>query len=142
MSRSGYYRHIKKSEKNSIPPDFHLISRVKQIHKQSRQKYGTRRMSEQLRAEGYNVGRYKARNLMKKAGVSYTYKKKFKGTTDSNHNLPVAKNLLDRKFKIDQPNTAWCSDISYLWTNEAGYTWPLSLIYILAKPSVRLSTSV
>jgi transposase InsO family protein len=75
-------------------------------------------MSAPLRAEGYNIGRYKARNLMRKAGVSYTYKKKFKPTTDSNHNLPLAQNLWNRKFNVDQPNTTWCADISYLWTNE------------------------
>ena len=75
-------------------------------------------MSAPLGAEGYNIGRYKARNLMRKAGVSYTYKKKFKPTTDSNHNLPLAQNLWNRKFNVDPPNTTWCADISYLWTNE------------------------
>ena len=118
VSRSGYYKSIRAENTKTISPDFHLISKVKQIHKQSRRKYGARRMSAQLRAEGYNIGRYKARNLMRKAGVSYTYKKKFKRTTDNNHNLLVAKNLLNRKFNVDQPNTAWCADISYLWTNE------------------------
>lgn len=135
VSRSGYYRHIKKSEKNTIPPDFHLISKVKQIHKQSRQKYGARRMSEQLRAEGHDVGIYKARSLMKKAGVSYTYKKKFKRTTDSNHNLPVAGNLLERQFNVDQPNTVWCTDISYLWTNE-GWLYLAVVIDLYSRKAV------
>ena len=53
------------------------------IHKQSRRKYGTRRMSEQLRAEGYDVGCYKARNLMKKAGVGYL-------TKENSRRLPTA----------------------------------------------------
>jgi putative transposase len=75
-------------------------------------------MSEQLRAQGNNISRHKARNLMKKAGVSHTYKKKFKRTTDSNHNLPVARNLLDYKFDVDKPNIIWCSGTTYLWTNE------------------------
>ena len=51
---------------------------------------------------------------MKKAGVKIKYRKKFKKTTDSNHKLPVAPNLLDRKFAVDRPNTVWCSDISVL----------------------------
>ncbi len=117
MSRSGYYRY-RVNNPNGISPDFHLISRVKQIHKRSRRKYGSRRMSKQLRAEGYDIGRYKARNLMKKAGVSFSYKKKFKRTTDSSHSLPIAQNLLNRRFSVGKPNTVWCSDISYLWTNE------------------------
>jgi putative transposase len=118
VSRSGYYRHIRESNPNKISADFHLISRVKQIHKRSRHKYGSRRMSKQLRAEGYDIGRYRARNLMKKAGVCFSYKKKFKRTTDSSHSMPVAKNLLNRRFDVEKPNTVWCSDISYLWTNE------------------------
>jgi putative transposase len=53
-----------------------------------------------------------------KACVSVTNKKKFKRITDSKHNLPIAKNLLDRKFDVEKPNTVWCSDIAYLGTNE------------------------
>ncbi len=106
VSRSGYYRHDPKK----IQPDFHLISKVREIHIQAKKKYGSRRMSEQLQAEGHDVGRYRARNLMKKAGVSVTYKKKFKRTTDSKHNLPIAKNLLDRRFDVEKPNTVWCSE--------------------------------
>ncbi len=52
------------------------------------------------------------------ASVSVKYKKKFKRTTDSKHNLPVAKNILNRQFDVKRPNSVWWSDISYLWTNE------------------------
>ena len=134
VSRSGYYKSISAENTKTIWPDFHLISKVKQIHKQSRRKQGARRMSAQLGAEGYNIGRYKARNLMRKAGVSYTYKKKFKPTTDSNHNLPLAQNLLNRKFNVDQPNTTWCADISYLWTNE-GWLYLALVIDLVFSPS-------
>ena len=109
---------MKLYDPNRIQPDFHLISKVREIHSQSKKKYGSRRVSKQLKADGYNIGRYRARNLMKKAGVSVSYKKKFKRTTDSKHSLPVAKNLLNRRFDIEKPNTVWCSDITYLWTNE------------------------
>jgi putative transposase len=50
--------------------------------------------------------------------VSYRRRKKFKRTTDSKHNFPVAKNLLKRDFTANCPNTVWCADISYLWTLE------------------------
>ena len=53
---------------------------------------------------------------MKKAGVSVRRRKKFKRTTDSNHKLPIASNLLDRQFEVEQPNAVWCADITYLWT--------------------------
>jgi putative transposase len=71
-----------------------------------------------LRTAGYQVGRYKVRRLMKKAGLSVRYPKKFKRTTDSRHNLPIALNLLNQQFQADRPNSIWCGDITYLWTLE------------------------
>ena len=85
--------------------DFELITKVRQIHSETRGSYGSRRMSGQLRDDGYDVGRYRARSLMKKAGVSVKRRKKFKKTTDSNHKLPVAPNLLNRQFEVKRPDT-------------------------------------
>jgi transposase InsO family protein len=101
---------------NKIDPDFELIARVRQIHSDTRGNYGSRRMSSQLKDEGGNVGRYRARTLMNKAGVFVKHRKKFKRTTDSNHKLPVAPNLLNRQFEAKRPDTVWCADITYLWT--------------------------
>ena len=101
-----------------IDKDFGLLSEVRQIHSETRGAYGSRRTAERLRSQGHDVGRYRAGSLMKKAGVSVTHRKKFRVTTDSRHNLPVAPNLLDRNFQVVHPNTVWCSDITYLWTME------------------------
>jgi transposase InsO family protein len=72
---------------------------------------------------------------MKKAGVSYTYKKKFKRTTDSNHNLPVARNLLDRQFDVAKPITVWRADISCLWSNE-GWLYLAVVIDLYSRKAV------
>ena len=63
--------------------------------------------AERLRMRGHHVGRYRAGSLMKKAGVFVTYRKKFRITTDSKHNLPVAPNLLNRNFNVDRPDAVW-----------------------------------
>lgn len=118
VSRSGYYRYLKTVDTRKIDKDFNLLSKVREIHKQSRGSYGSRRMSKRLRELGYDVGRYRARSLMKKAKVSYKRRKKYRRTTDSKHNFPIAKNLLERNFTAKAPNTVWCSDITYLWTIE------------------------
>lgn len=99
-----------------MDPDFELIVRVRQINTNTRGSYGSRRMSGQLREDGHDVGRYRARTLMHKAGVSVKRRKKFKRTTDSNHKLPVAPNHLNRQFEAERPDTVWCADITYLWT--------------------------
>lgn len=106
-----------------IDPDFQLIAKVGQIHSDTRGSYGSRRMSCQLRKDGYNVGRYRAQSLMKKAGISVKRRKKFKKTTDSNHKLPVAPNLLKRQFEVERPDTAWCTDI----TGDSGQWWVLTV---------------
>ena len=116
VSRSGFYQYLRYGHGYIRDTDIVLLSRVRQIHCSSRGSYGSRRMSRQLREDGHNVGRQRARSLMKKAGVAFKYRKKFKKTTDSNHKLPVAPNLLDRNFSVDRPNAAWCGDITYLWT--------------------------
>jgi len=118
VSRSGYYQYFKKDHNIKIDKDFSLLSKVWQIHSETRGAYGSRRTSERLRSQGHDVGRYRARSLMKKAGVFVTRRKKFRITTDSKHNFPVAPNLLNRNFQVDRPDAVWCSDITYLWTME------------------------
>ena len=118
VSRSGYYQYLKTDHNIKIDKDFELMSKVRQINGETRRSYGSRRTSERLRSQGHDVGRYRARSLMKKADVSVKHRKKFKITTDSRHNLPVAPNLLNRNFQVDRPDAVWCSDISYLWTME------------------------
>lgn len=102
----------------NIDKDFKLLSEVRQIHSETRGAYGSRRISGRLRSQGHNVGRFRARSLMKKAGISVKHGKKFRITTDSRHNLPVASNLLNRNFQPARPDAVWCSDITYLWTME------------------------
>jgi len=56
--------------------------------------------------------------LMKANGIHSKVTKKYKATTNSNHNLPVADNILNREFSADQPNQKWVSDITYIHTRE------------------------
>ena len=98
--------------------DFKLLAEVRNIHQKFRGTYGSRRIAKSLRKLGYAVGRYKARSLMKKAGLEVKFRKKFKRTTDSRHKLPVAANLVNQQFRVDRPNKIWCGDITYLWTME------------------------
>ncbi len=118
VSRSGYYHYLKKDPTQPIDKDFELLSQVRHIHKETRGTYGSRRMARALKDEGYAVGRFRARSLMKKAGLEVKRPKRFKRTTDSRHKLPVAPNRLNQQFKVDQPNKIWCGDITYLWTLE------------------------
>jgi transposase InsO family protein len=115
-------------------PDFELMAKVRQIHFYTRSSYGSRRMSRQLWNDGYHIGRYRARSLMKKAGVFVKRRQRFKRTTDSHHKFPVAPNLLNRQFAVKRVDTVWCADITYLWTLQ-GWLY-LAVIMDLASRKI------
>ena len=118
MSRSGYYSWRERDKSPRQIENENLIPMVKKAHKESKGTYGTRRIAEEVKANGVPCGRYRARTLMNLAEVFAKQSRKFKATTDSKHNLPVAPNLLDREFEVAEPDRVWVSDITYLWTSE------------------------
>lgn len=118
VSRSGYYSWRTREPSVLQKERSRLIPKVRAIHQQTRGSYGARRISEELRAEGESCGRTKAATLMSLAGVEAKQKKKYKVTTNSKHNLPVAPNLLERNFYAPEPDRVYCSDITYIWTTE------------------------
>jgi transposase InsO family protein len=77
---------------------------------------------------------------MKAAGVVAKQKKKFKVTTDSTHNLPVAPNLLERNFEVAEPDRVYCSDITYIWTNE-GWLYLAVVLDLFSRQIVGWSMS-
>lgn len=120
VSRSGFYAYLQRHASSTIDRQaVELAARVKAIAAQTRHSYGSRRMAKQLQAEGYAVGRCKARRLMQEAGVVVrrpTHRRPL--TTDSRHGYGIAPNLLARQFDVEQPDQAWVGDITYLWTAE------------------------
>lgn len=118
VSRSGYYSWRERGKSSRQIENEELISLVKKAHRESKETYGTRRIAEEVEANGNPCGRYRARTLMKLAGVTAKQPRKFKATTDSKHNLPVAPNLLERQFEVTEPDRVYVSDITYLWTSE------------------------
>lgn len=118
VHRSGYYSFLKKATLIQNLEEEQLLREVKAIFKESKKSYGSRRIAKGLQAKGYEIGRYRARNLMQKAYIQCKQRRRFKITTQSNHNHPIAKNLLNREFKVNAPNTSWVADITYLWTQE------------------------
>lgn len=79
---------------------------------------GAIRITKQLKAEGESAGRHRIAKIMRKNGWRARAAKKYKATTNSNHALPVAPNLLEQNFRATKPNQKWVSDITYIWTEE------------------------
>ena len=91
---------------------------MKELFAASRDSLGSRTMMNNLREEGFDIGRDRTRRLMKALQLKVKQKRKYKVTTDSKHKLPVARNVLNRDFSPSAPNRAWGTDITYLWTQE------------------------
>ena len=79
-----------------------LCQRMKELFAESRESMGSRRIAVQLRKEGYQIGRYRARKLMKQLNLYLKRKKRFVLTTDSRHKFPIAENKLNRAFSPPQ----------------------------------------
>jgi transposase InsO family protein len=118
VNRSPYYDWRARGGKVIPPEELALRRRMKALFADSRQSLGSRTMSKKLREEGFEVGRYRVQRLMKKLGLVVKSKRRYKATTDSKHQLPVAENVLNRAFSPEAPNQAWGTDITYLWTRE------------------------
>jgi len=118
VSTSGYYKWLEHEPSKREKADNRLEISIKAAHQRGRGTYGTLRIKDELAGEGVNAGRDRIRRLRKKLGLVCKSKKKYKATTDSKHNMPVAPNLLDRKFETLEPNKVWVSDITYVASDE------------------------
>jgi transposase InsO family protein len=97
--------------------------------------YGSRRLCAALKALGLSVGRYRVRRLMKRQGLKARWKRKFVHTTDSRHQLPVADNVLDRRFNPSAPDQAWVADITYIRT-ERGWLYLAAVLDLYSRKIV------
>ena len=88
------------------------------VHAESDETYGSPRVHHELLALGQSCSVNFVAKLMRVARIAAKSRRKFKVTTDSKHHLPVADNLLGRKFQVDRPNQAWVSDMTYILTRE------------------------
>lgn len=140
VPRSGYYSWRKRGKSARQKEYERLIPIVRELHRDARGIYGARRLADDIEDFGVPCGRTKAGTLMKLAGVKAKQPRKFKATTDSKHQLPVAPNLLDRQFKAAEPNRAWVSDITYLWTAE-GWLYLAVIIDLFSRKVVGWSLS-
>ncbi|MDD5266656.1 MAG: IS3 family transposase [Methylococcales bacterium] len=119
VSTSAYYAWAKQPETTeTTKKNEKLETKIRQIFDEFKQTYGSRRLVGELHKAGFKVGRYKVRTLMKKLGLKPRYPKRFKVTTDSNHNEAISPNILDRNFDVVAPNKVWTTDITYVWTLE------------------------
>jgi len=118
VSKSAFYSW-KKRPANIIPAEtLHLYRRVKALFKASRDSLGSRELAKKLREEGFEIGRYRTRTIMRKLKLKVRQRIAYKLTTKRKHSDEVADNLLNQNFNPVAPNEVWAGDITYLKTAE------------------------
>ena len=123
ISTSGYFNWKRGQDAPGHGPsrfqsDEALLAHMRAIHAEIKGEYGWPRMHKELLARGIRVGKERVRVLMQRHGIKARTKKKFVVTTDSKHHLPVAPDLVQRRFNSEAPNLLWSGDITYIPTDE------------------------
>jgi putative transposase len=122
VSASGYRQHRARREKILTRRHMSataLLVEIRAVYKEARGAYGWPRVWRQLKAQGVRVGKVRVQRTMRQNGVQARGKRRFRiGTTDSNHALPIAPNLLARDFTVAAANTVWAGDMTYIPTHE------------------------
>lgn len=118
VSASGYYAWASRPDSPTGEWRRELVGAIEQVHAEVQQRYGSPRMTAELNARGYECSENTVAQLMREHGIRAKSPRQFVRTTDSNHRLPVAANLLGRDFEPEGPNESWCADITYIPTHE------------------------
>jgi len=119
-SKTSFYRKRKQPETQRELSNKKLLIEIKRIHNESKQIFGSPSVISKLKEEGFHCNHKRVAKLMKDNNIRSKTVKKFKITTDSNHERPICPNLIKRDFKPKKINTLWCSDITYV---KVGQGW-------------------
>ena len=140
VSRSGYYKWLNHRDTQRQLNRTALLERILEIFEESRETYGCPRIYRQLRSEGYECGENTVERLMRENEITPKRKRKYKSTTDSKHDLPIAPNVLDRDFSVGEPDEVWVSDITYIETAQ-GWLYLCVFIDLFSRSVVGWSMS-
>lgn len=140
VSRSRYYKWLKSEPSSRTKENEVLTEKIRLIHKQSKETYGSPRITEELNANTFQASRPRVARLMRKANIKSIIKRKFVVTTDSKHDFEPSANRLNRNFNPSQQGTVWVSDITYVRTLE-GWLYLTVIIDLADRRVIGWSTS-
>ncbi len=116
VSRLGFHAWLGRAPSDRALADAWLCERITEVHRESRQTYGSRRVRAALRHRGIAVSRKRVCRLMRSLGLSGLQPKRFRQTTIRVPGVRVADDLVERDFRPASPNELWCADIKYVRT--------------------------
>ncbi len=132
VSRSSYYDYLQRPPSDREIEDDRIRPQIKIAFKAGRKHYGTRRIKIELKKANTIASRRRIGRLMQEENLLVQTKRKFKVTTDSNHNKPIAPNLLERNFDVATQDTVYVGDITYIPTRE-GWLYLATVIDLFSR---------
>lgn len=121
VSKAGYYAWRDRAPSKRELSNRRLAAEIRTVHQRSRRTYGSPRVHAELLASGEKVNRKRVERVMRTEGIRAKTKRRFRVTTDSRHGEPIAPNVLQREFSVEQvagPDRVWAGDITYISTLE------------------------
>jgi transposase InsO family protein len=139
-SKSGYYKWQKRFDNKREIENKKILEQIKNIHKQSREIYGSPRITAALKAEGLIINKKRVVRLMKINNIFAKTKKIFKSSRRNKNNYLVVPNIVNRNFTTEKPNKLWLSDITYIRTSE-GWLYLAAILDVYTRKIVGWSMS-
>jgi len=118
VTPGGYYQWKNRGKSKRELENEYLLHKIREVHKKSYKIYGSPRITEKLKEQSISCSKHRVARIMRENGIISKTAKKFKATTNSNHNLPIAPNLVNQDFGVEGPNRLWVGDITYIDTSE------------------------
>ena len=119
VSRSGFYAWSKQRPSRRIQEDERLTEQIRTVHTRSRHTYGSPRIRIELQADGIGIGRRRIARIMRQQRIfGRCRKRRNPRTTHSNHDYPIAPNLLQDRAPAQAIDEVWRTDITYVPTDE------------------------
>lgn len=132
VSRSGYLAWKKHLPSSQEQRKQRIKERIQEIYNDSHQNYGAPKITEILRQEGETIAEKTVGNYMRQLGIKAQYIRPYTVTTIDSDFSSQLENLLDEKFNPENPDEAWCSDITYIWTFE-GFVYLTSVMDLFSR---------
>ncbi|RAJ15820.1 Transposase InsO and inactivated derivatives [Arenibacter troitsensis] len=140
LSKSSYYHWLGRGPSKRWLENQTISSVIRDIFKDSFESYGAPRIKEELSKKGYHVSRPRVARIMRANNLFARRKRRFKITTDSEHNYPLARNILNQNFTVFRKNQVWVSDITYIETKQ-GWMYLTVIIDLFHRKVVGWSMS-
>ena len=120
VSRSGFYAAYRRMPSVRTRRDQRLRVEIRVIYRESRRRYGSPRVHQELRGRGLRCGKKRVERLMRADGLRAKKRRRFRVTTQSDHAYAPAPNVLARQFDVGRPDAerVWAADLTYLPTRE------------------------